>query len=500
MTPSKILLYFCLSFIFGIFLSSFFPNSQLFLFILILALILLLLSPIFHSFLIFSFCFLFSLFGIWRHQSVLQKIKEDPLTKLNDSKKEIVLVGFVSEEPEFTQRTQRLTIKVEKIFLKGEKPLSSQGKVLLVTKRYPEYSFGDKIKVFGQPQNPREDLEGFDYREYLQKDGIYSLINFPKIELIKEKNYQSFTWLIYGKILQFKGKLRESLNQIFPLPHSSILNAMLLGDKRQIPNEWKEKLNIAGLRHIVVVSGLHITILTAILLNVFLAFGFWRQQAIIASLIFIILLVALTGFQPSTIRAAIMGGVFLLAQYFGRMNTSSRSIVFAASIMLFQNPLILKSDLGFQLSFLATLGIVFLCPILEEFLKKIPTLFQSRNILAMTISAQIFTLPLLVYNFGYFSLVSPLTNVLVLPFLPWILGLGFLSGIFGIFSQFLAQIFSLFCWVFLTYVLKIVEFFSQSWAFKTFKISWIWLIISYFLLGLITWRLNEKKRLKFLQY
>jgi len=500
MASSKILLYFCLSFIFGIFLSSFFPNSQLFLFILILALIFLLISPIFHSFLIFSFCLLFLLFGIWRHQSVLQKIKEDPLTKLNDSKSEIVLTGFVCNEPEFTPKTQRLTIKVEKIFLKDEKSFSSQGKVLLVTKRYPEYSFGDKIKVLGKLQEPSEDLEGFDYKEYLQKDGIYSVINFPKVELIKEKNYPSFTWLIYGKILQLKEKLRESINQIFPFPQSSILNAILLGDKKQIPQDWKEKLNIAGVRHIVVVSGLHITILTTILLNVFLALGFWRQQAIIASLIFILLLVALTGFQPSAIRAAIMGGLFLLAQYFGRMNASSRSIIFAASIMLLQNPLLLKSDIGFQLSFLATMGIIFLSPILEDFLKKIPNTFQLKSILSMTLSAQIFTLPILIYNFGYFSLVSPITNILVLPFLPWILGLGFLSGILGIFSRFLGQISSLFCWVFLSYVLKVVEFFSQPWAFKTFKISWIWLIISYFFLGLITWRLNERKKLKFLRY
>jgi competence protein ComEC len=491
-TLSKILLYFCLSFILGIFLNSFFPNFQIF--ILILFIIFLLISTVFHSFFIFSFCLLFLFFGILRHQSVLHEIKEDPLTKLNDTKNEIVLTGFVSKEPEFTQKTQRLIIKVEKIFLQDGKFYSSKGKVLLVTKKYPEYSFGDRIKVLGKLQKPSEDLEGFNYKEYLQKDGIYSLINFPKVELIKEKNPPSFSWLIYGKILQLKKKLRESINQIFPFPQSSILNAMLLGDKKQITQDWKEKLNITGLRHIVVVSGLHITILTSILLNVFLALGFWRKHAIFASLIFILLLVIITGFQPSTIRAAIMGGFYLLAQYFGRMNASSRSIVFAASIMLLQNPLLLKSDIGFQLSFLATMGIIFLSPILEDFLKRIPNFLQTKSILSMTLSAQIFTLPILIYNFGYFSLVSPITNILVLPFLPWILGLGFLSGILGIFSQFLGQVFSFFCQIFLSYVLRVIEFFSQPWAFKTFKISWIWLIISYSFLGLITWWLNKRKK------
>ena len=118
----------------------------------------------------------------------------------------------------------------------------------------------------------------------------------------------------------------------------------------------------------------------------------------------------------------------------------------------------------------------------------------------MTLSAQIFTLPILIYNFGYLSLVSPITNVLIVPLLPYIMGLGFIFGIAGLIFQPLGWLLSLPCWLILTYSLKIIDFLSQPWAFKTLEVSWIWLVISYSILGLITWRLQENQKLKFLQY
>lgn len=194
-----------------------------------------------------------------------------------------------------------------------------------------------------------------------------------------------------------------------------------------------------------------------------------------------------------------MGGIFLLAQYFGRMANSSRTIIFAAALMLLQNPLLLKLDVGFQLSFLAMMGIIYFSQIFQEYFRKIPNLFQFRNLLSTTLSAQVFTFPILIYNFGYFSLVSPLTNILVVPLLPSILGLGLLFGIVSLIFQPLGRLLSFPCWLLLAYLLKVVDFFSQHWAFKTLKISWLWLITFYLLLGLITWRLQENQKLKFLR-
>jgi len=228
------------------------------------------------------------------------------------------------------------------------------------------------------------------------------------------------------------------------------------------------------------------------------------------------LFIIMTGLQPSAIRAGIMGGLFLLGQYLGRLSVSSRAIIFAATLMLIQNPLLLRLDVGFQLSFLAMMGIIYLMPIFRDyFLKWFPIeWFQKHwwlswlptkslgSILAMTLAAQVFTLPILIYNFGYMSLVAPLTNVLIVPLLPFVMGLGFIFGILGMIFQPLGWMFSWPAWLLLTYVTKIVDFFSNLPLASLIieNLHWIWLIIAYLILGSLTWRLNQKQKLKFLNY
>jgi len=223
-----------------------------------------------------------------------------------------------------------------------------------------------------------------------------------------------------------------------------------------------------------------------------ISLGLFRQQAFYFAIILIALFIIMTGLQSSAIRAGIMGGLFLTAQHLGRKNLSSRAIVFAAAIMLIQNPLLLRLDVGFQLSFLAMLGIIYLSPIFQKYLG---------NILAMTISAQIFTLPILIYNFGYLSLVAPITNVLIVPFLPFLMGLGFAFALVGTVFQSLGWIISLPAKFLLVYLTKVVDWFSnQSFAAYYLEISWLWLFLLYLILGLVTWQLQKGQKLKFLNY
>lgn len=208
------------------------------------------------------------------------------------------------------------------------------------------------------------------------------------------------------------------------------------------------------------------------------------------------------GAPASAIRAGIMASLLLIAQYFGRFSTASRAIIFAATLMLLQNPLILRLDIGFQLSFLATLGLIHLQPILSDYFKKIPNFFQLRNNLSATLSAQTFVFPILVYNFGQISIISPITNILILPLIPFLTILGFIFSFIGIFWQILGQFFSWPAWLLLTYILKIIDFSSKiPFASLIFKnIHWIFLIISYLILGVVIWRLQENRKLKFLKY
>ena len=327
-------------------------------------------------------------------------------------------------------------------------------------------------------------------------------MSWPEIEVLGRENYRGPSSVIYAKILQVKEKLRKSIYQNLSPPRSTILGAMILGDKSRLSDDLKEKLNIVGLRHITAISGLHVTILTGILMAILIGLGFWRQQAFWFSIILIALFIIMSGLQSSAVRAGIMGGLFLLGQHLGRNSLSSRSIVMAAALMLAHNPFLLKLDVGFQLSFLAIMGIIYLLPFFRELLIKIPTAFQLRNVLAMTLSAQIFTLPILIYNFGHFSLMAPIANVLIVPLLPFVMLSGFIFAIAGTFFQPLGWVFSWPAWGLLTYLVKLVEWLSGfSWSYLSVEnFHWTWLVILYLALVLIVRRLQESRKLKLLQY
>ncbi len=450
---------------------------------------------------VIGLCLLFLALGIWRHQQIESRIMNDELRKYNDLNQNITLIGAVSNEPDIREKSIKLTINTKQLTVNNEQ-VDMGGKVLIVAWRYPEYNYGDKLKITGKLESPAEDIDGFNYRDYLKKDGIYSIVSWPEIELL-EKGIPSSIWERgYAKILQFKEKLRGSIYQNLSPPQSSILGAIILGDKRKLSDDLKEKLNIVGLRHITAISGLHVTILTSILMAMLIGLGLWRQQAFWFSIILIALFIIMTGLQPSALRAGVMGGLLLLGQYLGRMSASSRSIAIAAALMLTCNPLLLKLDVGFQLSFLAMMGIIYLMPIFQNWLKKIPATLQLRSILAMTLSAQVFTLPILIYNFGHLSLAAPITNVLIVPLLPFVMLSGFIFGVAGIIFQPLGWILSWPAWGLLTYLTKLVEWFSGfSLTYLTIEnLHWTWLIILYLILGFITWRLQETRKLKFLQY
>ncbi len=483
MAASKIFLYFCLCFVSGISLSSFFDVNQVILLgFFILGIMLVSVFWSFKKLAVIGFCILFMALGIWRHQQAFSGI-------IYPKEQEIAFIGIVAAEPDVRETHTKLTVETDKI----------KGKVLVNVDRYPKYQYGDKLKITGYLQKPHV-FEDFNYREYLAKDGIYSVMYWSDIELL-EQGSGSF---VYVKILQLKDELRNAVYQNLSPPQSAILGAMILGDKSRLSAGLKTKLSIVGVRHITAVSGMHVSIITTALMALFMGLGLWKKQAFWLTIIFITFFIIMTGLQPSAIRAGIMGSMFLLANYLGRQNFSSRAVVFAAAFMLLINPLLLRLDVGFQLSFLAMMGIIYLMPFFREKLKFLPEakLLNVRSITAMTLSAQIFTLPILVYNFGHVSLLAPLTNILIVPILPLIMGLGFIFGITAMVFQPLGWVLSWPTWGILTYLIKLVEWFSGfSWSHIVIEnFHWIWLIISYLILIFVAWRLQETDRLKFPQY
>lgn len=494
MGKSQIFLYFCLSFIGGIFLNSMIVISQLFILgFLILGILLITVFGKYKKITVAGFCFLFLTAGIWRYQIVESQIPD--ITEQN-----IAFTGIVSEESDIREKHIKLTIKTEAV----------PGKILVSAGRYPEYQYGDKLKISGRLEKPpvfdkgEEDKSSsspfaiareFNYRDYLKKDGIFAVMVFPAIELVG----QNFGSPIYEFLFSFKDKFKEAVQKFISPPQRGILEALVFGDEGGISKAWKEKLNITGTRHIAAVSGMNITIISSLIFNFLLWLGLWRQQAFYLSLVLLVLYILMIGAPASAVRAGIMGILFLTAQHFGRMSAAASAVVFAAALILALNPLLLRLDVGFQLSFLAIMGIIYLQPAFSSFFKKLanPKFFPLRTTLATTLSAQVFTLPILVYNFGYISLLSPITNILIVPVLAPITILIFVFGLSAMILGPLGYILSWPTWLSLTYIISIIDGFSKL-SFVSLileNIHWAWLIIAYLTLGCLTWQLNKKEKI-----
>jgi len=409
---SKTTFFFCLSFITGIFFA---PIS------IMVGLFLTLFTYIFlKNRLLVVFCLLFFIIGAFSFHHAFYSIP---------SKIESSVYGKVAEEPSVRGDFQRIILEHEK------------GRALLYVDRYADYKYGDFLKVKGEFNEP--EIE--DYANYLRKEGVYHTSFYPEIE--KKGNKGSF---FLKTIFSLKEKARENIRKSVPVPQVFFLEAMILGERDSFTEKFGEKLSISGTRHITAISGMHIVIISGILFFFFLFMGIKKKWAGILSLFFMILFIVFVGAPASAVRAGIMGGALLLSYTAYRQTNSFRLVVVAAAVMLAFNPLLLHYDLGFQMSFLAVFGILTLHNPIKN---KITTflevsspislwpaektrLFFRKNgwiadLVAVTLSAQIFVFPLVLYNFGHISLFSVPANVLIVPLLPFIIPLGFLTAITG---------------------------------------------------------------------
>jgi competence protein ComEC len=156
-----------------------------------------------------------------------------------------------------------------------------------------------------------------------------------------------------------------------------------------------------------------------------------------------------------------MGIIVLLAKQIGRPAKVKNILALTATLMLAQNPLILTTDVGFQLSFLATIGLIYLSEKIKPYFQKIPTFFSLQENLVSTLSATILTAPLIIYHFGRISLIAPLTNILILPAIPLAMLLGFIQVILGMLYLPLGTIAGYLTYAVLQYIILIVNSLTQ---------------------------------------
>jgi len=484
MHKSEIFLILTLSFIGGIFYQSFWSLSLFLLwFILIISLGLLLIDYKNKNIIALSMVGIFFLLGVGRVELELNKVKE-----IRSPQREILTEARIIKEPEQKEFYQNLVVAVAGNSFLGDEERNDK-KVLVRTELFREFSYGDKIKLACQAELVENQTEDFDYKMYLAKDEIYYICKKSKIEKAKQNEAG-----IYGFILENRFKLEAIVNRIIPQPEASLANGLLFGGNR-LSKEKQEIFSKTGMTHIVAVSGYNVTIIAQYLMMLGIFFGLWRQQAFYFAFLGIILFVAMIGFPSSAVRAGVMGLLILWAIKNGRLATADNAIVLAGAIMLLINPLLLRWDIGFQLSFLATIGLIKTAPFWERYLVGKNKLLGIDEIIFMTLSAQIFVLPIILYNFHSLSVISVLANVLVLPIIPLTMLFVALTVIFGLIFYPLGLAFGWISYYLLKYEIGAIDYLADfKWAsFEINNFTALGVVIWYLILvGGIYW-INKKR-------
>ena len=392
---------------------------------------------------IFGFCILMLAFGVWRSHEIMSR-RPSEISQSFIVGQKADFNGAVVEEPDRRSDFAQYVLKNERF-----------GRILVKTNLYPEYFYGDILKISGNLEKP-ENFSGFDYQNYLAKDNIFLISRNPEITLLNRPESLNF----YAYLLILKKNFIAIIDKILSEPKSSFLAALLVGARRTLPDNLTSAFNITGTSHIVAISGYNISIISIMMLN-FLSYLLLPRRLIFWIVIISILMFTLiAGAGASVVRAAIMGGLLVLAGREGRFYLVTNAIVFAGAAMLFANPYLLRYDTGFQLSFLAALGLIYLAPHFNRWFAGLPNFLSFRANLSATLSAQIMTFPIIFWEFGRVSLVATLANVLILPAIPTTMLFGFLSGLSGFISLKIAEILILPAWFLLSYQIFVVKVLS----------------------------------------
>jgi competence protein ComEC len=336
----------------------------------------------------------------------------------------IELSGVVVREPDVRERSQHLYLRV---------PTEPQ-LLLVTTDRFHHITYGDEVTVVGELTRPvafTTDLgRTFDYPGYLQARGVSYLMRYPDSIVVTQSGQGNS---VIAALLAFKAEFQTALRNVLPVPSVQLAEGILLGEKQGLGEQWEELFQRTGVIHIVVLSGFNVMLVVSFMLFV-LSYVVGVRGRVIGGLLGITAFVLLVGLSPSVTRAGIMAGLVLLALLLGRSYAIVRALLLAGVVMVLVNPYVLLYDPGFQLSFMATLGLIVVAPYFEERLTLAPQTLSIRSYIVATIATQIAVLPLLLYHIGEVSLVAVLANVLVLPAVATGMALSFATGMVALVS------------------------------------------------------------------
>ncbi len=426
--------------------------------------------------------------GYYGSQKIFSRI---PITRDAIQK----LEGHVSTLP---KRGERITSALVEVCVLNDQPIPCEP-VRVEFRAYENVHFRDHVVLEGKPFRPPnirgDDGRVFDYRSYLELDGVVRIMRYPLVKIVGKKEGSIFA----AKELLFSARIFfvDTISALFPHPYGALVSGLLVGEKSALGKDMEELLRAAGIIHIVVLSGFNVTLIGQFIFVVL--FFLPRPLRYFFGVCGILIFCIFAGTAATVVRATCMSLIMLLAAYTYRPYAIGRALALAAFVMVFYDPRIVSDDPSFQLSFLASVGLVAVSRILEKrlgpALKKIPETASLRETLLSTSSTQSTVLPYLVYRMGEVSLVSLLVNVLVLPLIPAAMFFGFISFIGHVlFGKIVALPFVFLTDMILRYVLLVAQLCTKipGATYAVPGIHLVFMLFGYFFIALIVLLHKEK--------
>lgn len=412
-----------------------------------------------------------------------------------NGEEDMTVTGIVTKEPDVRDHTANLLLEADSIAEGNGAAVPVVGKLLVHVPRYPAIAYGSRLQMTGTLKTPINSTD-FDYETFLARQDIFSEMNRPAILLLETGLGNP----IVSSLLTIKAAARETVERLLPDPQAALLNGILLGYDHGLSKDLAEDFQATGTSHIIAISGFNIAIIAGILLRGSRYFVSPRAAGLIA-ITGISLYTILVGADAAVVRAAIMGALFIVALLLLGRPTFLYATLFAAALfMTLANPSFLW-DIGFQLSFMAVLGLmIYVSPWSKSISGKLePRVGEKKalritrmiaDVSLVTLAAIIMTMPVMLLHFDRISLVSPLANLLIMPAQPGVMIIGGVAAILGMISPVLGQIPAWAAWLLLTYTITLVHFFANV-PFSSIEVSVPLVGVLACLSGIIAMSLNS---------
>jgi competence protein ComEC len=390
--------------------------------------------------------------GLVRYELFISWKGDEVLYTQVDQK--IVAEGIIVEEPSAKEKYTKLIVSIDRVNRSKIIPT----KIIAQDGLYSERAYGDRIQVEGKlslPKNiEKENERSFDYVAYLQKDKIFFEMKYAKVMLLTSHQGNK----IMQGVFALKNKALHALEQTIPFPESTLGTGIVVAGKGALPKEILDEFQRTGTIQVVVLSGLNVTLVAEVI--ILLCSSLPLVLSVMLSSVMVMLFAIAAGGSATIFRAVAMVLVALGAKLMRRKYDAARALIISGVVMLLFNPMLLVYDPSFQLSFLATVGLIYATPLVAAKVTCVTERFGLRELVASGTATQIFITPFLIFLTGDVSLVSVPANMVVGVLVPIAMLASFLTAIAGIFSLHVAVPFGIVAYIVLKTMLTIVHVFS----------------------------------------